>query len=149
MKRLGVVIVVLLLAACDSGPKGARGFRLPDGSPEAGKRTFVELGCYVCHRVAGIEATFTGTAAANVPLGGPTSRVRSYGELVTSIINPSHRIAIGQPPEKVAPGGRSLMEFAALNEKMTVQQLIDLVAFLQSTYQVVPPSTDPYSYVYP
>jgi hypothetical protein len=31
------------------------------------------------------------------------------------------------------------MSYAYLNEVMTVQQLVDLVAFLQPTYQVVPP----------
>jgi hypothetical protein len=32
---------------------------------------------------------------------------------------------------------------------MTVQQLIDLVAFLQAQYEVVPPQGEPYRYVYP
>ena len=31
------------------------------------------------------------------------------------------------------------MSYACLNEVMTVQQLVDLVAFLQPTYEIVPP----------
>jgi hypothetical protein len=32
---------------------------------------------------------------------------------------------------------------------MTVQQLVDLVAFLQSTYEVVPPPVSARWYIYP
>jgi hypothetical protein len=31
---------------------------------------------------------------AHITLGGTTTRVRTYGELVTPIINPSHRVAL-------------------------------------------------------
>ena len=87
---------------------------------------------------------------ANVTLGGETVRVKSYGELVTAIINPSHRIAPGYPLSQVTtPDGQSLMTLGYLNDVMTVQQLIDLVAFLQASYQVMPPLVSPYSYVYP
>ena len=47
------------------------------------------------------------------------------------------------------PDGQSLMTLAYLNDVMTVQQLIDVVAFLQSSYHLVPPPVSPYSYVYP
>ena len=69
-----------------------------------------------------------------------TSRVRTYGELVTSIINPSHRLAPGYDPAYVTTGGESIMTLANINAVMTVQQLIDVVAFLQSRYDVAPPS---------
>ena len=36
------------------------------------------------------------------------------------------------------------MALAYLNDVMTVQQLINLVAFLQSSYEVVPPPVEPY-----
>ena len=45
--------------------------------------------------------------------------------------------------------GQSLMTLPYLNDVMTVQQLIDLVAFLQGSYQVMPPALSPYSYQYP
>jgi hypothetical protein len=69
--------------------------------------------------------------------------VRNYGQLVTALVNPSHEVAKGYPPEVVAPGGVSLM--ADANDVMTVQQLIDLVAFLQSKYEkYLPEDYEPY-----
>ncbi len=137
-----------LLTGC--GPKSGIGFRLPDGSAERGRAAFLALQCTACHRVVGLNVPNQGTGVANVTLGGETVRVRSYGELVTAIINPSHRIAPGYPPSQVAtPDGQSLMTLAYLNDVMTVQQLIDLVAFLQASYQLVPPPVSPYSYIYP
>lgn len=149
-RLLAVAALAAALAACGlNDPRSERGFRLPDGDPAAGRKTFVDLGCYTCHSAPGIEQTFAGTGAARVALGGETTLVRSYGELVTAIINPSHRIASGSDPAQVAPQGQSLMEVAALNERMTVRQLTDLVAFLQTTYRVVPPPYNPYTRVYP
>jgi mono/diheme cytochrome c family protein len=141
--------ILLVVAACAPDPKSGSGFRLPDGNADAGKKAFVALGCHVCHQLDGIDAKFEGTPAVRVRLGGEVSRVKTYGDLVTSIINPSHRLAPGYAPETVAPGGKSLMEVAALNDRMTVRQLTDLVALLQSKYQVVPPQLNPYTYAYP
>ncbi len=143
-----IALVCALLAAC--GPQSGVGFRLPDGSPERGRAAFLALRCTACHRVVGLDTPDQRTTMANVTLGGETLRVKSYGELVTAIINPSHRIAPGYSPSQVTtPDGQSLMNLAYLNDVMTVQQLIDLVAFLQASYQVVPPPVSPYSYIYP
>jgi hypothetical protein len=65
--------------------------------------------------------------------------VKTYGDLVTSIVNPSHRLARGYPREEVSTDGVSLMSWVFLNEVITVQQLIDIVAFLQDEYEFVPP----------
>ena len=70
-------------------------------------------------------------------LGGETYEIHTYGDLVTSIINPSHRIIRGYPKEVVEKDGKSRM--LNFNSTMTVQQMIDLVAFLQSHYKFVPP----------
>jgi sulfur-oxidizing protein SoxX len=123
------------LAACS--PESPLGFRLPDGDAPAGRQAFVDLRCNACHEVAGVPMEYL-EGIAHVELGGKTTYVKTYGELVTSIINPSHKIA---PPYRQSgvPEGQSLMSYAYLNEVMTVQQLVDLVAFLQPTYQVVPP----------
>ena len=141
--------ILLVATACAPDPKSGSGFRLPDGNADAGKTAFVDLGCHACHQLDGIDAKFEGTPVVSVRLGGETTRVRTYGDLVTSIINPSHRLATGLAPEVVAPEGKSLMEAAALNDRMTVRQLTDLVALLQSKYQVVVPEVNPYAYAYP
>jgi sulfur-oxidizing protein SoxX len=143
-----VVLGGVLLAGC--GQKSGFGFRLPDGDATRGREAFVALRCSACHHVTGLELPHQGAGAADVALGGQTIRVKTYGELVTAIINPSHRIAPGYPESRVTTtDGQSLMALAYLNDVMTVQQLIDLVAFLQASYQLVPPPISPYLYVYP
>jgi len=138
-----------MLHGCTPAPQSAAGFRLPDGDADRGQEAFVALQCHACHMVEGLDAEFVGTGAAMVPLGGEVSRVRSYGELVTSVINPSHRLAEGFSREEISTaGGESLMALAYLNEAMTVQELIDLVAFLQSRYELRIPDINPYDYIY-
>lgn len=137
-----------LLMACDPGAEDVRGFRLPDGDPARGEEAFVALRCHACHDVEGLQLDPLDVGEPLVTLGGQTARVRTYEELVTSIINPSHRLADGYSLEDIASAGESLMVFAYLNEVMTVQQLVDLVTFLYTTYEVEPPDTDPYGYIY-
>ena len=146
-RRIALLLCAAALTGC--GPKSGIGFRLPDGSAERGRAAFAALRCNACHQIEGLDLPLQGTGAASVTLGGQTARVKTYGELVTSIINPSHKIAPRYPAEQVAVNGESLMSFAYLNDIMTVQQLIDLVAFLQASYEVVPPPVEPYWYIYP
>jgi hypothetical protein len=56
----------------------------------------------------------------------------SYGQLVTAIVNPSHRLPIGHRRTGVSEDGESRM--TAYNDVLTVTQLTDLVAFLQLHY---------------
>jgi hypothetical protein len=60
------------------------------------------------------------------------------GRFVTSI-NSSHKLAPGHPGERIESGGISRM--ADYSGVMTVRQLVDLVAFLHSRYELVPRST--------
>lgn len=146
---LALLAVALVLMACAPSPESARGFRLPDGDAAAGQATFVRLQCHGCHQIVGVELPeFMGTTplADKVTLGGEVTRVKTYGELVTSIINPSHRLIKGYPRDQVSRDGESLM--TVYNDWMTVAQLIDLVAFLQSHYEVVPPDYEYYQFTY-
>jgi mono/diheme cytochrome c family protein len=142
MRTLAVALVCALIAACDA--RSGAGFRLPDGDVDRGRAAFAALGCNSCHEVEGIDLPSATNGVASVPLGGRTTWVKTYGELVTAIVNPSHRIARRDPAVEVAVDGESLMSLAHLNDVMTVQQLIDLVAFLQASYEVVPPPIEPY-----
>lgn len=149
MKRyLAIAVCVGLLQGCVQGPESAQGFRLPDGSPETGLQAFRDLNCQACHDVQGVDAPAESDTDTRVALGGEVTRVKTYGELVTSIINPSHKLAPGYREEDVTEDGMSLMEAAYLNEVMTVQELIDIVAYLQPLYEVRPPEHDPYTYIY-
>jgi sulfur-oxidizing protein SoxX len=143
---IGLSILAAALAGC--GPKSPLGFSLPDGDATRGRTAFVELRCNACHEITGLDIGY-GNGPAHVVLGGKTTRIRTQGELTTSIINPSHRLAPRYPADQVAVNGQSLMSAAYLNDVMTVQQLIDLVAFLQSTYEIAPPAVPTYWRVYP
>jgi sulfur-oxidizing protein SoxX len=129
---------VLSMMACDAGPKSSMGFRLPDGDIEKGKAAFVELKCNLCHTVAGAELPSPEVIPpVMVNLGGQVRNIKTYGDLVTSIINPSHRLARGYKKESISTDGKSRM--TDYTEVMTVRQMINLVAFLQSQYEIVLP----------
>ncbi|HTT62996.1 MAG TPA: c-type cytochrome [Bryobacteraceae bacterium] len=129
------ITVLLGAVACESGRHSPAGFRLPaDGNVERGKTAFVALECNRCHAVSGVELP-PPTAQPPVPvvLGGLVAGEMTDGYLAASIINPSYRLA-PYPKELVTAGGKSRMpEYA---DRMTVRQLGDLVAFLQSRYTV-------------
>jgi hypothetical protein len=134
---LGLLAVLAVTSGCapESGSSGE--YYLPEGSAGNGQKAFVSLECTACHRVQGHDLPAPQTnGPMMVILGGGVTKVRTYGELVTSIINPSHRLARGFPTEEVSEDEQSRM--TVYNELMTVQQLIDLVAFLQAEYDIIP-----------
>jgi mono/diheme cytochrome c family protein len=131
----------MAIAGCKPGPTSSAGFRLPDGDADAGLEAFLIMQCNQCHTIKGMTLPgIPDTDPPYVELGGKVTYVKTYGELVTSIINPSHRLAPGYAAEQVSDDGVSKMY--NYNRYMTVQELIDLVAFLQSHYDVVPPQVD-------
>ena len=136
-----------MMMGCAPAPESGRAFRLPDGDPIIGQQAFLSLQCHACHTISGVDLpSINLEAPVTVMLGGPTTRVKTYGELVTSIINPSHKLIKRYPEEEISSEGQSFMP--TVNEFMTVQQLIDLVAFLQDQYQVVVPEPYPYTPYY-
>jgi hypothetical protein len=91
-----LVIAAAVLAGCDRDRMSERGFRLPEGNAVAGRDTFQYMQCHQCHMIEGEEfPVIEGLDPPYVELGGPVTRVKSYGELVTAIINPSHKLASG------------------------------------------------------
>jgi len=136
-----LVVSVAVISGCDRDRMSERGFSLPQGNPVAGRDTFLYMQCHQCHMIEGEEfPTIEGLDPPYIELGGPVTRVRSYGELVTAIINPSHKLADGYPPDLVSEGGESNMY--VYNRYMTVQELVDLVMFLQPQYDVIAPKYD-------
>jgi len=147
LRLISLVVCVLFLHACGSDPKSPWGFRLPDGDAVKGQALFVELQCNACHTIAELElAAPAQRGPVAVVLGGPVARVKTYGDLVSSVINPSHKLIFNYPEEDIARDGESLMRI--YNETMTVQQLIDLVAFLQPQYKVSLPQYSYYTFKY-
>ena len=142
MKRLSILTLLLTLVValggCDQDrTMSERGFRLPDGNALAGRETFLYMHCNQCHTIDGDELPPIPGFEPFVELGGKVTRVKTYGELVTSIINPSHKLARGYPKDLVSEDGKSKMY--VYNGFMTVQELTDIVTFLQPHYEVIPP----------
>jgi mono/diheme cytochrome c family protein len=130
-----VAAVVLTTAGCQSGPHSAAGFRLPtSGDAERGKTAFVAHQCYNCHAVDGVNLPPAALMAKAVALGGELPRQITDGYLVTSIINPSHVVAGYARSDAAVPGSTARMpDFA---DDLTVRELTDIVAFLQTRYSV-------------
>jgi sulfur-oxidizing protein SoxX len=136
MRRLLLASAVVCLSACDTGPKGSAGFTLPDGDVERGKAQYIALRCNACHENKYVpQLAADEPAPISVVLGGKSARIRTYGELVTSIINPSHRIAHSSSQVLADESGSRMINY---NSMMTVSELIDLVAFVQSSYELTP-----------
>jgi len=96
------------------------------GDAEAGRRTFQDLGCPSCHRIAG-------EPFANQATGGPGPDLTGMGAhhppayFLESIINPDAVLVDG--PGYVSLDGHSAMP---AYPDLTVTQLEDLVAYLSS-----------------
>jgi sulfur-oxidizing protein SoxX len=137
-------LLVIGFTGCVPNPESGWGFRLPDGDPATGKQAFLALQCNACHTISGLELPKLNIAApVSVELGGPVTQVRTYGQLVTSIINPSHKLISRYPKDEISNDGKSIMP--DMNDLMTVRQLVDLVAFLQGQYELVIPAPYPYA----
>ena len=135
--KFGTFALVLFLAACESKEaKMAKGFVLPEGDITMGKLAFTELNCQICHTVSGEEfAELAKESDVQYQLGGELRKLKSYGELVTSIINPQHSVAkeyLIDIAEGQRDGTQSPMP--SLNKIMTVDQMVNLVEFLNDRY---------------
>lgn len=142
----GILLALATLSGCGADRMSEKGFSLPPGNALDGQQAFVYLHCYECHTIDGVDLPLVPSdEQPYVELGGRVSQVKTYGQLVTSIINPSHKLAPGYPRETITEGDQSKMPL--YNGYMTVQELIDIVAFLQPHYEVIVPQ---YHYrVYP
>lgn len=140
--RLGKVLIVLavtlpVLAGCISSSTFA--FPVERGDVAAGRQAFIEHRCQRCHTVAGETLPPPpGMSFPMLQLGAPPTEIRSYADLTTSIVNPNHALSeryrqqlqqTGVPPDSPMPA-QSL-------DTMTVRQLINIVAFLNSKYETL------------
>jgi cbb3-type cytochrome oxidase cytochrome c subunit len=137
----GIAVVTTLFVGCE-GKKSGAGMVLPEGDIDLGRESFVRLDCVKCHSVVGEPfVAQTSGEDVHVQLGGEVVHIQTYGQLVTAIVNPKHVVSSRYRGKLVDADGKSLMP--ALNETMTVEELINLVAFLQSRYKLKPaPITD-------
>ena len=146
MGRTAMTVVPLfavLAFGCDTGRKGSAGFHMPDGDPVKGRQVFLEHRCNSCHEVAGV-ALDRPVADPPVPvrLGGKVYTAPTDGVLATAILHPSYRLANG--PYQLVTSGR-LSRMGDFTDTMTLREMIDVVAFLQSTYEEIPPPVAAYN----
>jgi mono/diheme cytochrome c family protein len=116
-------------------PKGWK-FTWPNGDPAKGREVFAKFECYSCHEVRGekfpppSEKENVGPELAQM---GPLHEAEYFAE---AIINPSAAIERGKGYQ--AQDGSSKMP--SYNDSMTVQDVVDLVAFLRG---LKPPAARP------
>jgi len=142
------LFALLTLGACRTYPDNTGDFRFPilQGDIAEGQAAFERLGCNQCHNVNGVElAAYGGVRPVTVMLGGELMFAKTYGDLVTSIINPSHVLSeryLEQLPrtERRTPNSSPMY----MNPEMKVTELIDIVAFLNSRYSLLPGYTEYY-----
>lgn len=144
-----LLIMLILVAGCaDDARKPVKGFVLPEGDVDAGKAVFASVGCRYCHSVTNLELpTFEPGQVLVIELGGQVHKVKDYGELLTSIVNPGHTILHKhkmQLPEDALELESPMPDF---NVELSVQNLIDLTAFLHSRYKALQPQYRGYYYV--
>lgn len=116
----------------DSGggiPKGWT-FRLPAGDLEEGRTLFVELGCQQCHVVkgAGLPELEPESSKPGPELTGIGSEPHPPEYLAEHIVNPNRVILVGD----TFSGKDNLSIMPSFSHVLTVENLADLVAFLQS-----------------
>ncbi len=137
LTNLATCAFLLSISGCTLYP--SFGFPIEEGDIEAGQQAFIDHQCHTCHTVVGVRLpALTGNQAPMLELGGETSQVKAYSELVTSIINPEHRISerYWQRWGQLTSSGGSPMSLRHL-DTMTIRELIDVVAFLDSRYVFV------------
>ena len=111
-------------------------FQWPKGDRAKGREVFMKLECYSCHEVKGEKfpaPSEEGKVGPELSAMGPLHEPEYFAE---TIINPNAVIEQGKGYS--APDGSSKMP--SFNDSVTVQEVVDLVAFLRS---LKPPAAVP------
>jgi sulfur-oxidizing protein SoxX len=138
LPMLALLASTMPLAGCSYTP--TFGFPIEEGDVVAGRQAFVDHQCHQCHSVAGERMPeLAGASAPILELGGETTVARNYAELMTSIINPRHAISESYRQQLLLTAQIPLDSPMPMPhiDNMTVRQLIDLVAFLDSKYRLI------------
>ena len=108
-------------------------FAWPQGDPVKGREVFVKLECYSCHEVKGERFPAPGgEVGPELSVMGPLHDAAYFAE---AIINPTAAVEKGKGYQ--AADGSSKMP--SYNDLVTVQEVIDLVAYLKA----LKPSAEP------
>jgi cytochrome c551/c552 len=130
MATLAAVLVLTAAAPsiqAQSAPQVPKGwtFSLPAGSPQNGKIVFMRMECYSCHTVSIPGKKFPQGSGGIGPALTPAYAKLPAAYLADSLIK-AHTVVAA--PGYVLKAGQAGM--GKYNHFLTVQELIDLVAFL-------------------
>lgn len=126
---LAVLFMVLLPLIPESAEEKTRLVMaiMPEGDAAAGRKAFLDLSCHSCHNVS----TDTRLGSVKPESSGPDlskgAGHMTQGYLTTSIVSPSHIIVYEYWMKEQKKS--SMPDFT---RTMSVRQLIDLIAYLQS-----------------
>lgn len=131
-----VSLAVFAVAACSEQTQPVKGFYLPPGDAALGQQAFIAYKCHSCHEIPGVtlperelEPPFV------VTLGGKIQAVNNYGELLTAVVLPDHKLSQDYLRQlKAAEKERGLSPMPYFGDEMTVTELINLVEFLDGQY---------------
>lgn len=147
-----LLLVAVLLGACTVLQPTPGVTYLPEGDVETGKAAFVDLKCHQCHSVSGkqIQPPEADKASVYLDLGGKIHRINSFSELVRAVVSPNHIISgkYLQQLDDISKTGEIESPMPDFIDKMTVKQLIDLMAFLNKHYEELTPHYRGYDYGY-
>ena len=119
----GVAQVQAASPAKPSVPKGLK-FSFPDGDQKIGKTVFMKMECYACHDVKLRRESLAKSGDVGPDLSGYSALPKEY--LAESIIK-AHTV-VAAPGYTVKERKASMGNY---NHFMTIQEMIDLVAFLK------------------
>ena len=141
LKRVQI-LTMLAAAVLVGGCADTSGFSGPieQADIDEGRQAFIDHRCHQCHSISGVSLpALAGASPPMLELGGEIIVVKSYAELMTSVINPNHVISEKYREQlrvDTSVPGESPMPMPHI-ERMSVRQLIDLVAFLDSRYILI------------
>ena len=114
-------------AHADHGTPAGWKLSWPKGDPARGRAAFVKLECHSCHEVRGEPFPAPRDREGMGPELSGMGPLHDADYFLEAIVNPSATIEKGKGYE--AQDGSSKMPL--FNDSMTVQELIDLVAYLR------------------
>ena len=101
---------------------------LPVGSPAYGEMAFRALRCGACHHVKGLPELSHARRRSQAPTLIPGNPEFTAGDWATAIVAPSHEVT-WEESDPVTDTPQS--EMPNYYDRMTVGELMDLVAFLE------------------
>lgn len=135
------VILLFLLTACTGHGQTVRGIVLPEGDVGRGEQVFIAYNCHYCHAIPDKEFPKPESGPPFVvEIGGKVPGVKNYGDLLTAVVNPDHVISPNYRRMLEAAGKKAdISPMPDFTGKMTVEELIDVVAFLHAQYTELQP----------